>query len=644
MTEIRNSPSGELIDVTGGGPPSGPAGGDLGGTYPDPEVVAITETGGPTSLVFGTIADGLYLKRVGATIVGAAAVSLTPPTNPAQNNFVAYGNAGDLSYSTMLNVVGGDTAVQIGGAGATTGLLRMPQTFSMNAGATNRTVISTNATTLTYGSSALQALYRGTNIDIIASASLNLASADGDWDASDSSLSLSGGIAQLIGDTNTTSTTPIVSVYATAGVPFVDLKLGSSTAFQATKSGVDTAIGVFGVAPATRQAPTTLDGAITALNSYGWFNAGSIAYGSGVSVGTANAAGASTSISRADHTHQVTGVVVSGPTALTFGAVADGQVVTRSGTTLIGTSVPALTANAPANVTKSAAVVGVGTAAARDDHKHDITTAAAGSVGGAANAEGVATSLARSDHNHRVTGFYDSATALTFSVIADGELLQRSGTNVQGVALGGQISGDPGNVAVNGVTVSGPVSLSTSGSTVNDGQYLRRSGTSLVGTPSWYETFNPILDAMQQSGAIDATVVGSNFNYGVQQFANTSDFIVLQKPVTRPYFGGSTVTVRLYWNTTATTGTITWRGNIAAITPGDAQSVTTKAFGTSVDSSADAPNGTASGLVVSTLTFDVSGELNSMAPGDMLWLKIMRQTSTGSPGTARLMGVEMYAD
>jgi hypothetical protein len=66
--------------------------------------------------------------------------------------------------------------------------------------------------------------------------------------------------------------------------------------------------------------------------------------------------------------------------------------------------VAALTSTAPVDVTKAAAVVGVGTTAARHDHKHDVSTAAAVSVG-TANAEGVATSLARSDHTHAVTGF-----------------------------------------------------------------------------------------------------------------------------------------------------------------------------------------------------------------------------------------------
>lgn len=61
-----------------------------------------------------------------------------------------------------------------------------------------------------------------------------------------------------------------------------------------------------------------------------------------------------------------------------------------------------LASTAPANVTKAAAVIGVGTTAARADHKHDIATAAPGAVGVAtASGEGSSTSLARADHTHQ---------------------------------------------------------------------------------------------------------------------------------------------------------------------------------------------------------------------------------------------------
>lgn len=44
----------------------------LGGTASTPTVIGMQETGGPTSLILGAVADGQFLKRVGTTVVGAA--------------------------------------------------------------------------------------------------------------------------------------------------------------------------------------------------------------------------------------------------------------------------------------------------------------------------------------------------------------------------------------------------------------------------------------------------------------------------------------------------------------------------------------------------------------------------------------------
>lgn len=134
-----------------------------------------------------------------------------------------------------------------------------------------------------------------------------------------------------------------------------------------------------------------------------------IADGVPVDIATANSAGIASSVARSDHVHahgaQTDGTLHAVAAPLGANGFMSGADKDKLDGIAAGATNTALAAIAPANVSRSAAAVGIGTTAARDDHKHDVDTASpdAGAVAvGNIAAEGLSTSLARADHTHAV--------------------------------------------------------------------------------------------------------------------------------------------------------------------------------------------------------------------------------------------------
>ena len=197
----------------------------------------------------------------------------------------------------------------------------------------------------------------------------------------------------------------------------------------------------------------------------------------------------------------------------------------------LGTLVPLATV-APEDVTTTVSEVGVSLSAAREDHKHDVSTAAASALAvGGSSSEGSSVSLARADHAHALPSY--GSTAGTFCQGDDARLSNARPPTEHA------LSHLPG--ASDGLTVATPVDVSTANAAGIEASFSRSDhvhrlpfsvAQSVLGAATGAVGFNAqkltgVADPTQAQDAatkayVDAVAQGLDLKRSVTAIATTS--------------------------------------------------------------------------------------------------------------------------
>jgi len=136
--------------------PNGSAGGQLGGTYPNPDVRGLRTTTGPTELTVAAVADGEYLRRTGTDVVGDSPAPAVTRIDHNAHPYTMLVTDGTL----MVNTTGGPcTVLLLAGVSR-----KVHKIVNVGSGGNDVTVTPDGAESL-YGAAASFALHDGEMID-----------------------------------------------------------------------------------------------------------------------------------------------------------------------------------------------------------------------------------------------------------------------------------------------------------------------------------------------------------------------------------------------------------------------------------------------------------------------------------------------